>query len=223
MKLIHMGYDLELEIRENQVTILSVENPKAYAVILQDIWNQTQGGEGGFILTDGEKTKNISKELECIYNPFMIDCNDKKIISRLYQELKGQANDNLFHEGLNLNTRIIDYLDILLANVPYALEYNVDFDVVNLLKLYGIKVQSYGESFLEKIIEYLRVMSQICNVHNYVFVGLKQYLENTELQQLYEFVFYEKINLVIIESMHSRKIYGEKCWLLDKDLCIIDL
>lgn len=58
---------------------------------------------------------------------------------------------------------------------------------------------------------------------NIVFIGLKQYLTTDELKQLYEFVYYEKINLIIIESFHSPHIHGEKCWLLDKDLCIIDL
>jgi len=223
MKLIHTGYNLDVEIRENQVTVLSVENPKAYTTLLQDIWSQTQGGEGGFILSEGEEVKSISKVMECVFNPFAIDCNDKRIITKLYQELKEQSNESMLYEGLNLNAQIVSYIEELLNRVPYSLELNVDFDLVNLLKMYGVKVQSYGESLIEKIIEYLRVMNQVCNLQNYVFVGLKQYLETAELEQLYEFAFYEKVNLVIIESMHSPHVKGEKCWLLDKDLCIIDL
>ena len=50
MKLVHTKYDLTLEVKENVVTVLSVENPKAYSEILGDIWNQANGGEGAFIL-----------------------------------------------------------------------------------------------------------------------------------------------------------------------------
>ena len=152
-----------------------------------------------------------------------MDFNEKKILTNLYQELQGQANDCFFNEGLELNSKILVYLENILNKVPYSLEYNVDFDVNFLLKMYGVRVQCYGESLLEKIIEYVRIMSQICNVRTMVFVGLKQYLDIMELRQLYEFVFYEKINLVIIEAIHSVGISGEKCWILDKDLCIIDL
>ena len=60
-------------------------------------------------------------------------------------------------------------------------------------------------------------------MNNYVFVGLKQYLPISELERLYEYVFYEKINLIIIESIYTPLINGEKGWIIDKDLCIIDL
>lgn len=223
MKLIHTGYDLEIVLRENQITVLSVENPQAYSAILRDIWNQTQGGEGDFILSDNEKMKNISKEIDCVFNPFALDCNDKRIITKVYQELKEQAGIYLVNEGAVLNGSIIEYLDKLLEHVPYALDYHMDFDVLNFLKLYGVKIDTCGGSLLEKIVEYLRVLSQVCSVKNFLFVGLKQYLTVEELKQLYEFVFYEKINLIIVESVHSQRVAGEKCWLLDKDLCIIDL
>lgn len=223
MKLIHTGYGLELEIKENQITVLSVENPKAYTTILRDIWSQVQGGEGSFLFSDGEKVKSIAKEMECIYNPFELDCNDKKIIAKLYQEIREQAEEELVYEGVTLNTKVLEYLEQLLQRVPYPLDYNVDFDVTNLLKLYGVKIESAGGDLLEKIVDYLKVLSQICGVRNYVFIGIKQYLETEELEQLYEFAFYEKINIIIIEAIHSLRVLGEKCWLLDKDLCIIDL
>ena len=55
------------------------------------------------------------------------------------------------------------------------------------------------------------------------FFLVEHEVKEKKVRQLYEFVFYEKINLVIIEAIHSVGISGEKCWILDKDLCIIDL
>ena len=37
------------------------------------------------------------------------------------------------------------------------------------------------------------------------------------------FLDWYKINLIIIEAFHSPKIESEKCFLLDQDLCIIEL
>ena len=44
-----------------------------------------------------------------------------------------------------------------------------------------------------------------------------------ELKYLYEFAVYEKINIIVIESIQSEALIGEKGWILDKDLCIIEL
>ncbi len=223
MRLIHTGYHLELVLQENQITVLSVENPKAYTDLLHDIWNQAQGEEGEFILSEQGKIKNISKEVECIFNPFLLDCNDKKVMNKLYQELRELTDSTLANESIALHSSIMKYMDRLFIQVPYALAYHIDFDIVGLLKLYGVKIDCSGESLLDKIVEYLRAMRQICHVAIYVFVGLKQYLTEDELRKLYEFVFYEKIYLVIFEAGHSQVINGEKCWLFDKDMCIIEL
>lgn len=159
MKLIHSAYNLEMTLRENQITVLSVENPKAYSAILHDIWYQIQGGDGDFILSDNEKVKNFSKEVECIFNPFALDCNDKRITGKLYQELKEQAGTYLVNESVKLNSNIINYLDKLIGYVPYALEYNMDFEISSLLKMYGVRIESFGECLLEKIVEYLKILS----------------------------------------------------------------
>ena len=223
MRLVYPAYQLEVFLPENQITVLSIENPTAYSAMLHDMWNQAQGNIGGFILSDGDKIRSISKEMECIFNPFSLDCNDKKIINKLYQELKENADTYLINEGNELNRSIIKYLDQLFLKVPYALDYNIDFDLLSIFKAYSVKLECFCANLLERIVEYLKVMNRICNIHIFVFVDLKHYLTENELVQLYEFVFYEKISLIIIEPNHSKRVSGEKCWLLDEDLCIIEL
>ena len=223
MKLVNTYYNFEVDILENYVTVMSVENHKAYSKLLGDIWHQVNGGEGSFILSDNEKIKNISKEVECIFNPFSLECNNKKVITRLYQELKNQSESILQEEAIKLNCAILEYLERLIMTVPYNLKYNCDMDVSGIMKLYGVEIDNQGEDLLERIVEYIRVISQICSVNTFVFVDIKNYLVKEELIELYKIIFYEKINIVIIEPIHTDKLEGEKSWIIDKDLCIIDL
>ena len=222
MILVYPDYQLEIALQENKIIVLSVENTKAYSTMLHDMWSQIQGKTGGFILSKQDKIVNITKEAECIFNPFSLDCNDKKIINKLYQELKEQADSVLFTEGNELNRYIINYLDKLFMQVPYALDYNIDFDISAILKAYSVKIESYCENLLEQIVEYIKIMNRICNTHVFIFVDLKRYLSEQELLHLYEFVFYEKIFLIIFEGKQSKPIFGEKYWILDEDLCIIE-
>lgn len=223
MKLIHIGYGFTMELKENQINVLTIENTMAYSEILRDMWNQVQGQEGSFILSDKEKQLKISKEMECIFNPFSLDCNDRKILNKLYLEIKEQSDSFQLEEAMALNANINKFLDGLLMKIPYALKYKPDFELAGLLKLYNLEVESNGETILERIVEYLRIMTKICGIVNYVFVGLKHYLSESELEKLYEFIFYEKINLIIIEAIQTPPFSGEKGWIIDQDLCIIEL
>lgn len=222
MKFIYSPYQLEIDIREQQITVLTIENPKAYSEILSDLWNQKEGMEGKLILSENEKVKKISKDVDIVFNPFDLDCNNKKVLTKLHQELKELTNENLLNESVEINKQILEYLEKVIDQAPYSLDYEVDFDVMNLLKIYDVRVDSLAENLLEKIVEYIKVMNRICNIQIFIFVGLKQYLTVNELEQLYEFVFYEHISVIILEAVFVKTINGEKGWILDSDFCIIE-
>ena len=223
MKLIYPEYLLSICLEENKVYVVSAEHPEVYSAILRDVWNQVQGGSGGFVLSENEKIMNIAKEVECVFNPFLVECNEKRIINKLYQELKEEIDDFFPRESAELNQFIVNFLDKVANRSPYALEYDLDIDIAGLLKLYDVKIESVYETLIERIIEYIKVMNQICNVGIFVFVDLKHYLSEADLMQMYEFAFYEKIILIIIEPIHTPCLPGEKCWTIDKDLCIIEM
>lgn len=48
-------------------------------------------------------------------------------------------------------------------------------------------------------------------------------VESYELEQLYEFSKYEKLNLLLIESHFSDVLDQEKTLIYDKDMCIINV
>ena len=221
MKLVNTFYNFELDMKENLVAVLSVENPSAYARIVGTIWQQVNGQDGDFILSDSDKMMSISKEMDCIFNPFSLECNSKKILTKLYQELKSQSDSAMQEETGVLNRDIINYLDKLLQTVPYNLKYNFDINIIDIFKMYDVGIEIQAESLLENIVEYLKVASKICNISTFVFIDLKHYLSTEDLERLYESAFYEKINLVMIEPVHTERLNSEKCWIIDKDLCII--
>jgi CRISPR type II-A-associated protein Csn2 len=223
MRLIYPEYRIEVEFQENIVQTLSIESPKVFSKIMADLWNQVNGGEGGFILAEEDKAHHISKEVELVMNPFSLNCNDRKIITRLYQEITGLATDDFYEKTSALNGKIVDYLDELINAVPYHLKFNLDMDVSALLKIYGVEIESGTDSLLEQVVDYIRVMHQICKINIFIMVNIKQYFEADELQSLYEYVFYEKVNLLLVEGTYSVRAEHEKGLILDKDLCIINI
>lgn len=222
MKLVYPEYNLEMTLQENQVIVLAIENQRAFSKMLAELWSQVNGGEGSFVLSQKDKIEKFSRKSTFVMNPFSMDCNEKKIINKLYQELNEISSEKLLEKLALLNNQSICLIDEAVQNVPYQLQYDLELDFQGLLKLYNVKIESNPESILEKIMDYLRVMHQICGIEIVFFLNLKQYLTEEELKGLYEFVFYEKIYLIEIEGNFSEEIMGEKWWILDKDLCIIE-
>lgn len=206
MKLVNTLYGLEFDLIENQILILSIENHVVYSNILGTLWKQYKGEDGDFILSDGSKELKISQKIECIYNIFSINTNDKKIITKLYQELTFQ-NDNLLQEESALfKQELISYFDKVISTVPYNLKYNFDTDLSSLMKSISVEIDDYADSLLEKIIQYIKLMNQICGVEIFVIPNLKTYFSTEEIIQLYEFAIYNKIYLIVLESIQTPHI-----------------
>lgn len=222
MKAIYVKYGIELSLEENQIITLVVENPQVMSDMLRDIFRQINGEEGGWILSENDKIFPLEKTSVLLDNPLTADCNEKKILTKLYKELSEQAKISLYEDCTQVNSHIISFLEKLFATVPYHLEMELDVDVAALLKLYGVKVESDGADVLETLIDYLRAISSICNIHVVWILNLKQFLTEEQVDQLYEFCFYEKIYLINLEGQKNYALKQEKCVIIDKDLCVID-
>ena len=222
MKAIYAKYGIELSLEENRIITLVVENPKVMSDMLRDIFRQINGEEGGWILSENDKIFPLEKTCGLLDNPLTADCNEKKILTKLHKELSEQAKTSLYEECTQVNFHIVDFLEKLFATVPYHLEMELDVDVAGLLKLYGVKIESDGADVLENLIDYLRAISSICNIHVVWILNLKQFLTEEQVDQLYEFCFYEKIYLINLEGQKNYSLKQEKCVIIDKDLCVID-
>ena len=204
--LVNTFYNLELRLIENAITVLSVEAPSAYQKIMHDFWQQYNGNEGSFILSENGKELKIQKNVECIYNPFSVNLNDKKILTKLYHELSLQSDSLLQEDGIELRESIISYFDKLLNTVPYAITYNFEFELSSIIKALDVQTDSTADTLTEKLCSYMNLLQQLCGISIFVISNLKCLLQNTDLQLLYEYAKYNKINLIIIEPIHTPHI-----------------
>lgn len=223
MRIIYSKYGIDLCLEENKITTIVIENPSVMSEVIRDISKQVNGEDGEWILSDQDKIFSLEKSSIFLDNPLMVNSNEKRILTRLYKELSEQANTLMYEEYTQINSYIVSFLERLLDTVPYHLDMEVDMDLTGILKLYGVKIESDGVSVLEALLDYLRALSCICNIHVVFILNVKQFLTLEEVQQLYEFCFYEKIYLINLEGQKNYNLEQEKCVIIDKDLCIIDV
>ena len=77
---------------------------------------------------------------------------------------------------------------------------------------------------VESLIDYMRVMHELIGTKCFVLVHLLSYLTDYEIEKFYEYVHYQKISVLLLESRQPKKVekYGEVV-IVDKDSCEIVL
>lgn len=222
MKLVHAEYGIEIELKENQIPVLVIESPEKFSELIQELYLSKQGGEGKVLLSEADKLLNMGKFLELVVNPFAIDVNEKRIVQKLYQEIESQVQEQLVLETAEIHSQLISYLEEIAGKVTYPVTFDLEENVLGLMKIYNVRLETESITLLEKLVEYFRLLHQLCRVEVIVCVNLKSYLSESELRQLYEAVFYEKISLILLENVQREKVGGERICIMDRDWCIID-
>ncbi|SHF11691.1 CRISPR-associated protein Csn2 [Alkalibacter saccharofermentans DSM 14828] len=223
MRLINIELGINIEIIENRVNVLVIEHPFTLRSVVEDILKQIEGEDGDFVLSDKNRVLPISKHIELVLNPFALDLNSKKIQNKLFQEIKLYAEEKLIVETNELNKKILEFLEMSLLNQSYSLGYDFELDFQNLLKLYHVGFKEDEKGFVELLIEFIRIQSNLLGAKAIVFLNLKSFLSENELNQLYEFAFYSKINLILLENLFRNKIHGESVVIIDSDRCVIEI
>lgn len=225
MRLVHAEYQIDLILQENEVAILVIESPVIFSKVLEELYRQSNGEKGEFVLSEREQLKNFAKDTIFVTNPFSLNYDDKKIVQRLYQELAEITRQNMYLQISESNAAIINYLEQLILQVPYPICFDTDENLIGLFKLYNVSIdcEISNAGLLERLVAYMKIVNQLCQINVMIFLNLKSYLSENELISLYEMAAYEKMYLFLIENKQTGRLEKEKIFILDKDLCIINL
>lgn len=223
MNLMYKPLGINMQFEENTVNVFCVENTEVFSDIVRSLYLQTSGSNGNFLLSDKEKELNISKSIQFVINPFEIDVNSKKIIGSLYKSLDAYAVSDMIKEKTEIYSYIQHFVEGLLSLSPFSLSYKEDIAVQDILKICDVKIDTADVSLAEMLCSYVKVMSEICGYHIFVFYNLKSFLSEDDLGDFYGFCFYQKVFPVILESHQSPILRFENTLIIDKDKCIITI
>ncbi|NMA49156.1 MAG: type II-A CRISPR-associated protein Csn2 [Tissierellia bacterium] len=221
MKLTYPDFQFKIDMVENCINKLIIENPSIFTTTVKEIVKQSQGEEGRFILSEENEIIRITDNVICIINPFAINFNDRKVLSKLYALLKNEVQNSEFWLLSNqVFSEMVQFIEQIVETVDYPITYFDEMDISALFKFMDIKIEVPEGDLVGQIIDYIKLMSQLLGYQVFVFVNLGSYLDFFELVELYKFAIYQKIHLLMIESYTniSRSSY-EKIYIVDKDGC----
>ena len=206
MKLVNSKYNLDIEFEENISNTLVLENKQHMIDVIQNLILQLKGDD---------------KVVEFIANPFEIDFNNKKIATKLFEQLTAVASECV-EEYNFINGKIVGTLDDICSKIEYSnVEYNLEYEWKSIFKLYNVRIGENYNSLYEKIEEYVKVLADILHIKLLIFLNIKEYLTEEEINNLQKICFYKKIFLLLIESEERFALDNEKTFIIDKDRCLI--
>ena len=224
MKIINNNWQRQIVLEDNLIYTIVFENKKYYRESILELIRQHKGYEGNFILSNNNKEVSFDKNSYFISDLFNIDINNKKIITKIYGELLKVVTDDIA-EYNKITSYIREYFETLVFNNNLDLEYNDEIEANSLLKLGDFKIQFEESDYLEKLIKFLKVLVELCNIKIIFVVGLCRVFSVEEVEKIYKEVCLNKINIINIESEYQNikksDCYNELVYIFDQDNCEI--
>jgi CRISPR-associated protein Csn2 len=224
MRISYRGCGLEMELQEGELAGICMESSFMFRNFTEQLWNQSNDMEGEIFLSKGDKALKWNKEVFVNFNPYSVDLNEKKILSRVYGEMQEIADLDFYAKKSEINTAVVSMLDEIDSRLPYPLQYTLELDFQQLLKVYGVKVESRDTELIERVADYIRLAHQTLGTVLFIFVHFKDYFSRDELSGLREMIQYEQVAVLLVENMiQPEEHVNEKWWIIDKDSCIIEI
>lgn len=196
-----------------------VEDKRMFVGYLEELIAQQSGENGRFTLHSDESQVEIRGHLKTVTDPFDLDCNVRDILAGVQSDLISCANG----EQRYLETsELIGDINAYLEKLNYDLDLSIDFKEVviqDLIKLANPRVHTSGKCLLERICDYLALLTRYSKIQVVVFAGLVNYLSREDMILFREFVDYNSINVLLMESHTLDPSCFDNLTIIDSDLC----
>ena len=220
MKLRINGFENELNLGDGKVNIVQIENPKLFTHIIDVLNDKINGIDNNEIFLFDEKNEelNISKEMIIVFDMFNIDFNTKKIIGKIYDIISNNIKENSDELIEKINFNIRKKLINELNDLPFNFDVKETIDVLDLLKIYNVKIDfKMYSNILEKVELLIDIISNLKIATVLIIPNLKSYFSEKELLELYKYSLYNEISLISIERRKYRKLKYEQILYIDNE------
>lgn len=220
MKLKINGFNNELEIYGDKINVLVIEDTKCFTNIIQILNNKNAGITSNdiFLLDKNDRELKIENEMYIATDLFNIEYNSKKILSKIYDKISKNIEISEDTKIQNLLLEIRKNIITEINELPFEFTMSDNIDIVNMLKLYNLKIDTLAyQNILEKL-EFLIDLNATLNIFSILVIpNLKVYLSHEELLELYKYSLYNNIKLLLIEKDINSKTEYEHILLIDKE------
>lgn len=209
-------FENDFDVTNNQNYILNIENSNIFRNIISDF--QNKNSENIYYLKDYQTAGKFEKNILYLSDVSMIEF-DKKLTQAYYDVIQEQFFNSEKREILNsINCKIMELLNLTSMDTSVALDYSDTIGFKDILTVSKVKITDTSESYLDRIVLYLKLLKDFNDYKILVIPFLDAYLSKEELKILIKELNLLNVSLFIIVNS-DRNIDGFYKYTIDNDLC----
>lgn len=222
MKLYHPAFEAPISLTEGRVNVIIIENENLFYSMVKEFKDALSGVETKYLLSDDITEVSLCHNADMITDILAFDPCDKKIISAIYRDIEKNAmNEENYTQTLEIITMVQKYIGDLVDDFNCPVDIMSELSFSGIIKAANFSFSIQSDTLIERLYDYVRLVSRYMNKTIFTFVNLKPFVSNEDLEKLYAFFEYEKYHLILFEGSEKQHIPGEKHLVIDKDLCVI--
>ena len=214
---------IESKMETERINAVILEDPEQYTKMIQELWNQIHKVEETLLLYGVEnELLDMSKQCDLLFSIKDLSLQNSRIQKKLITYLAEEIQmTELSDKVVKNQSELLQIAEDIKNLSEYPICMNEDYNVTDILKYLGIKLSETEGSFCEKLIDYMKISYDFLKIDVFFVVGCKGYLKEKDYEYLQEWIRYQQITLVLIESDEDRLPSGINKYIIDKDGCVI--
>lgn len=215
------NFENDIAITDEYVRVLEIEDRGLFVNTIHSINSlcYNEDSKEYLVLLDDDKEISFSKDVYFVLDILNINFNDRKILNKLYDKIKTSLFSDLeIKSKLEIFFRdIFNFLDLTLVDFPFEFNYEISPKIEDVFKLYNLKLCNEGQTFMDKILCLIDLISLLDLYKVVIFCNLKSFFTNQQLEEIYKYIIHNKLNVLLIEGFITNKnLQHEKKIRIDK-------
>lgn len=220
MKLCIKYIDNNIEINNNEIQAIEIENKRYFYRVVDDLYTINNGNvvDDIILLDENNKEINYSNKFKLFVNFFDFCLNSKKYTNDISKYITNNINEENKDLLIKQYNKIINVYKKILNDIDLPLSIDSEINIENITKLMKISINT-KKDLLENLFTLIDLETLFQTKNILIFVNLKQYLSQEELEELYKYSIYNEISLLIVDSQsYGTTINNEKKLIIDENL-----
>lgn len=217
--LCHPQMETRLRFEQGAVPSLVIESPAFLRRFMESLYAQLRGEAGELILSEGDRSIELSSWAEIIDNCFRLELNTKPLLTKITAQMERTAVEEAFFlKTAELLRRVESYIGELAFSFDCDLVCN-RCTVGGLVKAMGVAFRDEYEEPLERVLDYMELVRELDRDKLFILPHLRSYFSDEELERFLGTVIDHRYRVLLIESTERKKLSGEWRITIDNDLC----
>lgn len=222
MKIIHCEHNIEVNFDYGEIRSIIIENPRILDSFVLGLYNSTSRKEDKVYILDNFEKIEFAKLVDLVFSPLELTYEKKDIQKKLLQNILEEITESdISYRFSEICSSFLENIYEVKINSEYEIDFDENLEMQKLIKCFDIHLKEPIGSFVERIVEYISVMSKLMGKQIFILVGCAHYIDNDEYKLLQKHVAHENVAVLTVEGrQNTLKNPGNK-YIMDVDLCEI--